>query len=338
MAARQLVEPDVRALGDEDELRHPGGIERERLGFIGQAAERRGRDRPVDGGHRPRPTEPQVEGALLLAQDADRDVEPGEQRLELRAEQAAPVLPDVAQLADERRRGMPGGRPQPVEQVDARAAAIGAVRVPERALQRREHGPVGRPVLEDPVVDELAKRSEGRVLVADAGEQQFLEPDDGGFGLVADAREGDPEAVEDGIDPGRVATLLRVERVGQVRPTGRLGRSLDEQVTDLVDEAERPDLAGRHRCTARRSVRVHPGRESADGGKVRDEQVAAEAEQDIDDRIAFARRPAHMECPHRRRMARDPRRRQSADASAGRAATTRSIARRSSSRPDGSNS
>ncbi len=36
VAARQLVEPDVRALGQQDEPRHPGRVARERLGLVGR--------------------------------------------------------------------------------------------------------------------------------------------------------------------------------------------------------------------------------------------------------------------------------------------------------------
>ena len=41
MCPRQLVEPDVRALGHQHDLRHPGRVGRERLGFLGGRPERR---------------------------------------------------------------------------------------------------------------------------------------------------------------------------------------------------------------------------------------------------------------------------------------------------------
>ena len=50
--ARQLVEPDVGALGHQHDARHPGRIRRERLDLLGGAAERRRLGRTAGGGRR----------------------------------------------------------------------------------------------------------------------------------------------------------------------------------------------------------------------------------------------------------------------------------------------
>jgi hypothetical protein len=95
---------------------------------------------------------------------------------------------------------------------------------------------------------------------------------------------------------------------------------------------------------------VHPRRETADPGRIGDDQVAARRDQRHLDGVTVARLAADMERPevaglaHRRSMARSSCRhrsgtgRQVVTASRGRAAVTCSMARRRSSRPDGSKS
>ena len=79
VAARQLVEPDVRALGHEHEPGHPGRVDAERLGLLRRSAEA-----TVRGPGRPPATvtaaEPAVQGELLLGEDADGDVEAVDER------------------------------------------------------------------------------------------------------------------------------------------------------------------------------------------------------------------------------------------------------------------
>ncbi len=72
----------------------------------------------------------------------------------------------------------------------------------EPRLQAGGQVVVARPVAEDPVVHQLAQRSERRVLVGDADEQQLLEAVDGWFGLRPDAWESRGEAIEDEVGVG----------------------------------------------------------------------------------------------------------------------------------------
>ena len=71
--ARELVEPDIRALGQQDEPRHPRGVARERLRLVTDAGERRSRRGPVAVTAVPATAaaEPAMEPHLLLDQDAD---------------------------------------------------------------------------------------------------------------------------------------------------------------------------------------------------------------------------------------------------------------------------
>ena len=155
------------------------------------------------------------------------------------------MLADVAQLADERGRGMAGRAAHELDErrrADRRARRS-AVAPSERRLQPGDHVLVARALAEDPVVDELAQRTEGRVLVGDPDEQQLLEPIDGRLGLGADAREGAPRS---GRAAGRRRSPTAAHVVQGRRHGGRPGDRLvpgDQQVADLVEQAERPDLA-----------------------------------------------------------------------------------------------
>ena len=96
VGSRQLVQPDVRALGDQDDPGHPRRIRRERLRLVHAAELRRLR---ATG---PAATaEAQMERRLLLGDHAERHVHPGEERGEGVAEHARPVLADVAKLSGE---------------------------------------------------------------------------------------------------------------------------------------------------------------------------------------------------------------------------------------------
>ena len=275
---------------------------------------------------------------LLLGEDPDRDVQPADERVEVGAEDRAPVLADVAQLAGQRRRDVPGGGsqqldergPRPVGELQVRAAGEGA-------LQAGDDVVVARPFAQDAVVDQLAQRSDRRVLVGDPGEQQLLEADDGRLRLRAGAREGRREAIEHEI---RVVPEVASDVAQGARHASGRERleARGQQVRDLVQQAEGHDLAGSDRWRTRRPDGVHPRGEVADRREIGDDEVAACAEQGVVDGVALARRPPHMELAHGRRMARGFRVRQTPSASAGRSAATCSMARRSSSSPDGSNS
>jgi hypothetical protein len=158
------------------------------------------------------------------------------------------------------------------------------------------------------------------------------------------------EAVEE-------TTRIRTEAVLEIgkggpdgaRPAIRLVAG-DQEVADLVEQAERPDLAGLDRRRARLPQDVHPRCEAADAGRVGDDQVAARPDQRHLDGVPIARLASDMERPevaglaHPRSMAcRQDRHRprdggQVVIGSRELAAVTCSIARRSSSSPDGSKS
>ena len=70
-------------------------------------------------------TEPQVQGVLLLGEDPDGDVQAEEQRIERIAEQPAPMLSDIAQLADERRGRGARGRAHELDRSNRHPARVG---------------------------------------------------------------------------------------------------------------------------------------------------------------------------------------------------------------------
>ena len=119
--ARQLVQPDVRALRDEDQARHPGGVAREALrlrlepGQVRRLAAATAAEARAIGASAPA-AEPPVEPALLLGHDVERQQHPVQERVEGVTQQLAPVLPHVAQLAGERRRVRAGRGPQQLHQ------------------------------------------------------------------------------------------------------------------------------------------------------------------------------------------------------------------------------
>ena len=158
----------------------------------------------------------------------------------------------------------------------------------------------------------------------------------------------------------------RTDRAGASRPRGRAassrpssaasiapGRGLrlvagDEQVADLVEQPEGADLAGRDRRRAGGRGARSSGRQPADGraGPSSTRSPRDADQRSVDRRSARGRSRWTWNVAHRRSIARRGRRRRAARAGRGQAgrprrgrvAATCSIARRSSSRPDGSNS
>ena len=266
--ARQLVEPDVRALRHEHDPRHPGGVAAEALGFVLGARERRrvgraGADAPAHLAELERP--------LLFGQDPERQVDLAHQPLECVAEQAAPTLPDVAQLAGQRARGVARRRAKELEQRLALGPERRAVR--QRRLERRNRLLVGRGRRERTVVEQVADRHRGRVLVGDPRQEQLLDDLGRRLGLAV-GRELGREAAQ---DLARVGPETRFEVVGGPleRPLcGLLLVALHEQVEDLVEEAHRHDLAGLGGRTARLAGLVHAGGQAPHPGPVEDLQVA----------------------------------------------------------------
>ena len=184
--ARQLVEPDVGALGDEDEARHPRGVAGEALRLGLEAGEVRGL---AVAGRRRRhaaAAEPQVEPALLLGDDVKGQQQPVEERVERRR-------PAGHDHCSRTYRSWPasdvgwaraGARSSstsvsPLGPIGDRARLVGLERRPSRRRGRRAGS--GR------VVHEGAQRPCGRVLVRDPDQQQLLEAD--GRGCRPDVRE-----------------------------------------------------------------------------------------------------------------------------------------------------
>ena len=91
--------------------------------------------------------------------------------IQLGAEQRAPVVADVAQLAGERGRCVARRGAQQVDQRRGRAVTeIERLARPECPLDTPERVEVARALGEVPVVDELVQRTDRGVLVADPGE------------------------------------------------------------------------------------------------------------------------------------------------------------------------
>ena len=342
--ARQLVQPDVRALGDEHEARHPRGIHAERLGFVEGAPKGRRMDRTLAVSTTAAAAEPAMQTQLLLVEHPDGDVELVDQGRERVAQDVAPGRADVAQLSEQRGRGMAGRRAHELDQREPGPTDLRSVG--EDPLQAGDGLLVARALDEDPVVDELAERAERRVLVGHPGEQELHQPDVRRFRVRGRAGELAGEAVQ---EPVGVAVAHPVPHRGQRdrhrRPAAATVVAVDEQVADLVDQAEGHDLRGQDRWRPTRSVGVHPDGQATDRGRLGDDEVAADPHQRTGDVVPVAGGTPDVERvsgrgagPHRPRMAPPADRRQALAASTGRPATTCSTARRSSSSPDGSNS
>ena len=213
----------------------------------------------------------QLERTLLFGQDPQRQVDLAHQPIERIAEQAAPTLPDVAQLAGQRARGVARGRAQEFEQRLALGPEPGAAG--QRRFERRDGLLVGCGRGERTVVEQVADRHRGRVLVRDPRQEQLLH-DFGRQLRLPIGRELGREAAQ---DLARVGPETRFEVVGGPfeRPLrGFLLVAFHEHVEDLVEEAHRHDLAGLGRRTARLAGLVHPGGQTPDPGPIEDLQVA----------------------------------------------------------------
>ena len=272
---------------------------RERLRLIGDAAlERRHVRRPVLAAAAA--TEAQVQAALLLGEDPDRDVQPADERVEIGAEDGGPVLADVAQLAGQRGRDVAGRGPQQLDELGARP--VGELQAPvgvEGPLEpgdqrRRSASPRGG-------------RCRRRARAAAPGPGSRWRS-----ASAAAPRGGATGGSGSGPTPGNAAANRSRTRSASSPRSRRMSRSAPaiapapsasnrggQQVRDLVEQAERHDLAGPDRRRPRRPDRVHPRGEMPDRGEVGDDEVAAGAEERVVDRVALARRPAHMELAHR---------------------------------------
>ena len=205
-------------------------------------------------------------------------------------------------------------------ELDQRAIAFGHRRtVREGPLHAGDRLLVAGALGEDPVVDEVAQGAQCRVLVRDARQQQLLEARRRGDGLRARIGEFGRESLEQAVRRWAQPCTDLVEcRVHGAGATGRLV-AFDEQVADLVDQAQRDDLAGLDRGRPRRALRVHPRRQAADRGEVGDDDITARADEGGVDLVPLERRPANVEVApirvgmaHPARMARGHRGRQPA--------------------------
>ena len=282
-----------------------------------------------------------MERSLLLGDDAEREVHPGDECRERVAQDAGPLLADVAELPGQRGRGVAGGRAQQLDERLAVGPEPGSVG--EGHLEPRDGIAVAGRAFEWPVVDQLAERPDGRILVGDPDEDELLEPRRPRFGTGGPPGELRREPIEQALRVAPAETLLECAQ-GDIDGVRRavLLVPRDDQMADLVDQPHRPDLAGRDRRRAapRRSfIRFASRRMASEVGR---DEIAGRADQAAVDAVALARDPLDVEGTHRpkHRMAGGARRAQgqTGAASAGRVEATCSMARRSSSRPDGSNS
>ena len=286
-----------------------------------------------------------MERALLLGKDADGEIETPDERLEAVPEEDPPGRLDEPQLAGQRGGCLAGGQAHELEQREAVPVEPGPAG--ERGLEMLDRVAIAGALRERPIVDQLLERADRGVLVGDARQQQLLEAVLGRLGLRSTTRELLAKAVEQALGVRSEIRLQAGQRGGH-----RAGLALrlvarDEQVADLVEQTQRADVTGLDRRLVERPGAVHPARQAAHARQVGDDQIAADAEQWAADAVSLARLAPDVEVAHQRSIARrSPRdrvgrpasRRQAGVASVGRLAWTCSMARRSSSRPDGSKS
>ncbi len=274
---------------------------------------------------------------LLLGQDAEGQIEPRDEVQQRVAQEPCPGVADIAELAGQRGRRPARRRPQQLDQrapvrADRRAGG-------EHGLEAADRLAVACGPLERAVVDQLAQRADGRVLVADPDQQQLLEADRRRFdGRGRRGRELEGEALQQRVRLGPEPRPQAVHRVVHGVWAQARGVAVDDEVADLVEQAEGDDVAGGDAWRAGRPAGVEPRGQPADGGEVRRDEVASDAEEAAFDGVALAGRALDVELAHRRRMHAPASVRQTGVASRGRAAAAWSMARRRSSRPAGSNS
>ena len=115
--ARELVQPDVGALGHQHESRHPGRIAGEGLQLLRGADERWDVDlAAVARAPAAAATEPPMQPCLLLRQDADGDIQSSKQVGKFVAQQPPPVIAHEAQLTGQRVGGLPSGFAQELQE------------------------------------------------------------------------------------------------------------------------------------------------------------------------------------------------------------------------------
>ena len=311
VGARKLVEPHVRALGDQHHARHPVAVGAEALRLALQLAKLGDRHAPAQ---RSRPREPQETRALLLVDHVERDEQPAQQV----AEQVAPAIPDVFELARERVGRGQRRAPEHVDQV----LMVGTERrlAGEEPAERGDQVRIPRLTLELRIVEQLEERGERRVRVREPQQQQLLERDL----AVGEGAGPSPEVIlgarpvpvdRERREQGREPAQCRLDRAGADPRAQELERPRlnvvapfrpiqpGDEMQDLVDEAHGVKLAGLDRplgMPAGVAHLVHAQREPPGRSQVGDDDVAAEPEPGGVERVALARRPRDVELEQRR--------------------------------------
>ena len=304
---RELVQPDVGALGHEDGARHPRLVLGEALEFHVQVSEVRwlGGGAPAGAAMKAHP-----EGALVLGRDVNSHDQSIEQRPEpvpeRRGEEGAPVGADPAKLAAQAFRLGHGRCTQHRDEV----LALRPERRPrgEEAADLLDDGPVARGGRQVRVVEQLAEGVGRRVRVGEPAVGELLEGDLAVRGAVRLAGEVlrrrqlatvDGERRETGREPGqRRVDGLRAQDLVEVieRVVDRLGVLLlaidaDHGMQDLVHEAERVELTRADRRVGYAVVapsRRHLGGEAPHRAQVRQDDVPGQREERLVQAIAGA--------------------------------------------------
>ena len=206
--------------------------------------------------------EPLVEPPLLLADHVHCHQELPQQPREPVAEERPPAFADPAQLSRERRRVGPGGRPQELDEREPLIPQDGSI---GRERLQRGDGAIASVRCHPAVVDQLAQRAQGRVLVGHAQEQQLLEA----FRQVAgvELRELRCDRPEQRV-VGPVADRAADRAAGRVHlePGILLRRGVHDEMEDLVEERQRGELTRLDRGRTGRMRRVDAGRDPARQG------------------------------------------------------------------------
>ena len=258
---------------------------------------------------------PHPDRHLLFLEHVQRE----QQAAEEIAEQVAPVVPDVLELAVERVRRGQGRRPEHVDQVLVRGpeARAGLEVLAQRPADRVVRGALGQRTL----VEQLVERPERGVEIGEPDSDELFQ----GHGPMRD-----PAGLAGQPLGGRLqATVHRhrgepigERRQGRVEGDPRDARlepgegiqhgpriALDavqgqDDVRDLVEDphgVERARVHGAIGMPARLANRVHPVRERATGGHVDDDHVAGQREDGVGERVTVPRLACDVELEPRAR-------------------------------------
>ncbi len=248
VAARELIQPDIRALGDKDQARHPVAVLAEPL-FLAELVlvDLRWAAGPVIMGREPGPV-----GCLaLLGQDVQRDQELVQQVVDGAVELARPVGPDPAQLIGQRTRRRGGRLTEKLDQRTTFRPEAGPTA--EEAFERVGHGSQRLALADGAQVDQLAERVDRGVLV-ETGQQQELGHGRrwvGGLGHGQASRELGAEGTDRSAQRC-VAQPVAQPGIGrdQGRRVGFGPVAIDQAAEDGHQQTGRVELAGGQRVVA----------------------------------------------------------------------------------------